>query len=222
MTWSRNNGPNKNWVQHTADFLGSGANLDLLVLYHKTPNGVKQVITEGKKSSLPSSAKGVADGVMMSATVFDYLRDLSDKWTKPSQNVELISDEFDTQYTRKYVNTKPKGKALKMPKAPRDVKHWGLRTLWAYWIDRHLDKVEQVQADWHKTAKTKMENLGVKDANAKKFAAQTMMTGDAAVGNFKFPQKNPGKPLPGTATSSSNDQSKYGMWGDNQLGKLGL
>lgn len=186
MTWPRNNGPNKNWVRHTADFLESSANLDQLVLYHKTPNGVKQV-TEGKKSSLPAVANDVADKVMMSATVFDYLRDLSDKWTKPSQNVELISDEFDTQYTRQYVNTKPAGEALKMPKAPRDVKHWGLRTLRAYWIDRHLDKVEQVQADWHKTAKTKMENLGVKDANAKKFAARTMMTGDAAVGNFKFP-----------------------------------
>ncbi|KAJ6087107.1 hypothetical protein N7467_006021 [Penicillium canescens] len=48
--------------------------------------------------------------------------------------------------------------------------------------------------------------LGVKDPKAKKFAAQTMMTGDAAVGNLKFPQKYPGKPLPGTATSSSNDQ----------------
>ncbi|KAJ5294894.1 hypothetical protein N7508_009715 [Penicillium antarcticum] len=207
-----------------ADLLGSNTNLDLLVLYHKTSNGVKQVITEGKMSSMPkkANAKSVADKVLMTATIFDYLRDLSDKWTKPSQNIELISDEFDAQYTRQYVNKRPAGKPLEMPKAPRDVKHWGLRTIWAYWIDRHLGKVEQVQADWHKTAKGKMEGLGVKDPNAKKFAYQFMTTRNAAVGNLKFPQNNPGKPLAGTATSSSNDQSKYGMWGDNQLGKLGL
>ena len=47
-----------------ADIQGSGAQLELLVLYIKRPNGVKQVITEGKKSGLPASAKRVADGVM--------------------------------------------------------------------------------------------------------------------------------------------------------------
>ncbi|KAJ5326544.1 hypothetical protein MYU51_014673 [Penicillium brevicompactum] len=224
MTWSRNNGPKKNWVQHTADFLGSAANTDLLVLYHDSPNGVKKVITEGNQPELDISLqeKGLADKVMMSATVFDYIRTLSDKWTKPSQDIELISDEFDHEYTRQYVNNKPSGKAIEKPKAPRDIKHWGLRTLWAYWIDRHLNEIEKVQSGWHQVAKTRMEGKGQNNADAKKFASQTMTSGDAAVGKFKFPQKNVGKPLPGDPTSSSNDKSKYGMWGDNQLGKLGL
>ncbi|KAJ6013127.1 hypothetical protein N7499_012266 [Penicillium canescens] len=67
-----------------------------------------------------------------------------------------------------------------------------------------------------------MEGKGQNSPDAKKFASQPMTTGDAAVGKFKFPQKNLGKPLPDDPTSSSNDKSRYGMWGDNQLGKLGL
>jgi hypothetical protein len=224
MTWSRNNGPKKNWVEHTADVLGSASNTDLLVLYHDSPNGVKKVITEGNQPDLDINLaeKGLADKIMMSATVFDYIRTLSDKWTNPSQDIELISDEFDHEYTRQYVNSPPSGKALEKPKAPRDIKHWGLRTLWAYWIDRHLDQIEKVQSGWHQVAKTRMEGKGQNSPDAKKFASQTMTTGDAAVGKFKFPQKNLGKPLPGDPTSSSNDKSRYGMWGDNQLGKLGL
>jgi hypothetical protein len=236
MQWSRNNGKPKNWVQHTADFLGSEDNLDLLVMYHHKPNGVKQVITEGKKSGIPKDQpkkgikvepKDIADRVMMSATVFDYLRELSDKWTKPSQNIELISDEFDHEYTRQYnAQNQPKGKPLKKDDTPRGLKHWGLRTLWAYWIDNHLAKIEQIQSDWHKTAKDRMSTMkdaqGKIDDVAKKFADITMTTGDATVEKFMFPMSNPGNPLPGTATSSSNDQSKYGTWGGNNLGKLGL
>ncbi|KAJ5391856.1 hypothetical protein N7509_007346 [Penicillium cosmopolitanum] len=201
MTWSRNNGPKMNWVQHTAEFLGNGQSLDLLVMYHEKPNGVKEVITEGRKSSLPKDdpsngyivePKEIADKVMMTAT------------------------------------NKPNGQALKPDDTPRGLKHWGLRTLWAYWIDNHLAKIEQIQADWHKTAKDQISSIKDKtdpkktDAVPKKFADITMTTGDAAVGKFKFPTSNAGKPLPGTATSASNDESKYGMWGGNQLGKLGL
>lgn len=152
---------------------------------------------------------------MISATVFYYLRTVSDKWTKPSQDIELISDEFDKEYTRQYTTTKPQGRQLGKPKAPRDIKHWGLRTLWAYWIDKHLDAIETVQKEWHKVAKGYMDNL--KSAAAKQFSSQTMTTGAAAVGNFKFPSKNPGKLLPGTPMSSSNDECRYGMWGGNQL-----
>lgn len=54
-------------MKHTADKLGSNANTDLLVLYHDKPNGVKKVITEGKKSDLEtvSDIEGLADMVMM-------------------------------------------------------------------------------------------------------------------------------------------------------------
>lgn len=53
----------------TADIQGSGANLELLVLYHNKPNRVKQVIAERKKSGLPASAKRVVDRVMMDDAV---------------------------------------------------------------------------------------------------------------------------------------------------------
>ncbi|KAL2869898.1 glycosyl hydrolases family 18-domain-containing protein [Aspergillus lucknowensis] len=225
MQWSRSNGASKkNWVMHTADVLGSNLNPDLLVLYHDKPNGVKKTITEGHLTRLPSNpkTKDLAEMIMMSATVFDYLQTLKEKWMKPSQDIEKISDEFDRQYTEQYYNNPPPGNALKYPKAPRDVKHWGLRTLWCYWIDRHMALVEESQAAWWTAAKSSMQGLGTNDQSALDFVQQTMTSGAAAASKFKFPQKYAGSPLPGNPLSASNQHSRYGMWGDNQLGKLGM
>ncbi|KAF3014131.1 hypothetical protein E8E15_005519 [Penicillium rubens] len=76
----------------------------------------------------------------------------------------------------------PKGKPLKKGDIPRGLKHWGLRTLWAYWIDNHMAKVEQIQSDWHKTAKDRMSTMkdaqGKIDDVAKEFADITMTTGE--------------------------------------------
>lgn len=132
----------------------------------------------------------------------------------------MISDEFDRQYTEQYYNSPPPGKALGKPDAPRGIKHWGLRTLWCFWIDRHLALVEQVQGAFHTSAKSKIQEY--KSQDAKDFVGQTMTSGAAAVSKFKFPQKNPGNPLPGDPLSASNEKSRYGMWGDNELRKLGL
>lgn len=70
MQWSRKNGPQKNWIMHTADVLGSASRTDLLVLYHDTPNGRKQKITQGyntriKKKLVPADVKEVAESVMV-------------------------------------------------------------------------------------------------------------------------------------------------------------
>ncbi|KAI9370921.1 hypothetical protein BJX61DRAFT_548662 [Aspergillus egyptiacus] len=225
MQWSRNNGAKKNWVQHTADVVGSVDRKDLLVLYHVKPNGRKEVITLGKAGAIPkkplaSDAKKLADSIMMTATVFDYINTLKAKWTGPSQNIEKISDEFDEQYTKQYFAKPPPGKALGKPKAPPGIKHWGLRTLWCYWIDRHLALTESVQAGWHASMKTKMEGLNLQDA--KDFASQMMTSGAAAVSKFKFPVGKASSPLPGDTGSASSRESRYGMWGNNDLRQLGL
>ncbi|KAL3455394.1 hypothetical protein BJX64DRAFT_295089 [Aspergillus heterothallicus] len=49
----------------------------------------------------------------------------------PAQDIELIRDELDTQYTRQYSTLPLPGTSLKYPKAARDVNHWG-RNLQAY------------------------------------------------------------------------------------------
>lgn len=134
--------------------------------------------------------------------------------------MEKISDEFDFHYTRTYSSQPQPGTPISKPETPRGVKHWGLRTLWCYYIDRHLDLIEQAQKVWHASTKSKMERMTPQ--SAKDFAAQTMTNGDAKVENFKFPQPNPRNALPGTAGSSFNTESRYGMWGGNALGKLGL
>lgn len=95
-----------------------------------------------------------------------------------------------------------------------------MRTLWCYWIDRHLALVEQVQSAWHTSAKSQAQGYNTQAATD--FAGQTMTSGAAAVSKLKFPQKNPGSPLPGDPLSPSNQKSRYGMWGDNELRQLGL
>lgn len=55
---------------HTADVLGSSSNLDLLVLYHDIPNGRKQKITQGYKTTIKSKltaadVSNVAESVMV-------------------------------------------------------------------------------------------------------------------------------------------------------------
>lgn len=95
---------------------------------------------------------------------------------KPSQDIELISDEFDRQYTEQYHSSPPAGKALGKPDAPRGVKHCG--------IDRHLALVEQVQSAWHTSAKSQAQGYNTQAATD--FAGQTMTSGAAAVSKLKF------------------------------------
>lgn len=106
-----------------------------------------------------------------------------------------------------------------MPSKPKGVKHWGLRTLWCYFIDNHLALEEEQWKIWHKAKKSKLEKSP--EQAAKDFAAQTMTNGDAKLANFKFPQPNPKNAIPGTG-SGLNAQSRFGMWGDKGLGRIGL
>ena len=65
---------------------------------------------------------------------------------------------------------------------------------------------------------------GFPTATAKEFIKSVMdaTTGAAYKTKLKFPQPNAGKPIPGDASSATNDMSRYGMWGGNGLGPLGL
>ena len=54
----------KNFVQHTADVMGSKDNPDLLVLYHTTPNGIKDRVLEGKYSGVKGLPKAKMDTIM--------------------------------------------------------------------------------------------------------------------------------------------------------------
>lgn len=67
MAWKQNGkGPDINWIQQTANVLGSNDKDDLLVMYHDKPNGVKKVITEGHKPGYgTANEKGTADAIMM-------------------------------------------------------------------------------------------------------------------------------------------------------------
>ncbi|PLN83775.1 glycosyl hydrolases family 18-domain-containing protein [Aspergillus taichungensis] len=212
LAWKQNGkGSNINWIQQTANVLGSNDNDDLLVMYHDKPNGVKKVITEGHKPGYgTANEKGTADAIMMSATVFDYLRTLESKWTKPSKDIEKICDDFDKQYeSRKPFQTT--GKELKKPAKPKGVTSWGLRTLWCYWIDNHLSKVEQVQSAWLTASRAKMD--GFQTQAATDFITQVIdsATGAAYSSKFKFPQPNAGKPLPGQPGGAANDNRNLQM-----------
>lgn len=86
MQWARKaGGPKKNWVMHTAGVLGSVSRTDLLVLYHDTPNGRKEKITQGFRSQIDDAdvqagnVKDIAESVMVVCRSFSLPTPVSDK-----------------------------------------------------------------------------------------------------------------------------------------------
>lgn len=96
-----------------------------------------------------------------------------------------------------------------------------MRTLWCYWIDRHLARIEQQYANWATTAQTNLQNVNqipgvtqqeITDAN--NFIAQYMNTGGgASPSDATFPRD---------PTFVQGQSSPYEMWGGNGFGTLGI
>ena len=110
---------------------------------------------------------------------------------------------------------------MKRPNGLNGATNWGMRTLWCYWIDQHLERIELQYNNWATAAKTNLQNVNqirsatpqeINDAN--NFITQYMNNGGgASPSDATFPQTVP--PIPGQS-------SKYEMWGGNGYGPLGL
>lgn len=97
--------------------------------------------------------------------------------------------------------------------------HWGLRTLWCFWIDQHLRETEYLASSWAETAKTIMEAYADDDDDdisddATQFIQNFMGPGGQVTSAHLLYPRNP--------RGGSRSQSEYDMWGNNNLGDTGI
>lgn len=134
---------------------------------------------------------------------------------------KFFDDNYWGKAPEKTYGTQGTRKALERPPPVNGVTNWGMRTLWCYWIDRHLELIESQYSGWASTAKTNLQNVNqipgatqqeITDAN--NFVAQFMNNGGGASATDATFPKNPAA-VPGQA-------SIYEMWGGNGYGALGI
>ncbi|KAJ6052520.1 glycosyl hydrolases family 18-domain-containing protein [Penicillium canescens] len=222
------NSPN-NWIMNAAAELGGTDRRDLMALFYAGANNAKGSIVQGANVATGDrhSAQLRMQGVVNGFAAFSYLKDptIKPKWTAPSQGIERVCKFFDDNYwgkapERTYGSTRTR-KALGRPQKVNGVTNWGMRTLWCYWIDTHLARVEQQYSNWAITAKTNLQNVNQ--------IPQVQQTEITAANNFitQF-MNNGGGASPSDATFPKNlaavqgQASVYEMWGGNGYGALGL
>jgi len=160
--------------------------------------------------------------------VFNYLNIpyITLAWQTTSNSMEVVCDAFDQNFWGStFANAAP-GIAMNGPSRPSGVTSWGMRTAWCYWIDNHLAKVESNVGPWLTVGKAKLQALTTgSNQLASKFISTYMgSAGLASTSQMRFPRAAnfASTPLPGTVGSSITTSSRYGMWGNNALGPLGV
>ncbi|KUL81274.1 hypothetical protein ZTR_09647, partial [Talaromyces verruculosus] len=163
-----------------------------------------------------------------SASAFNYLSVpyIKSAWWVTSNSIELVCDAFDNKFWGSAYAAAAPGTPLTGPAQPAGVTSWGLRTAWCFWIDNHLAKSEANVGPWLTTGKTKLQQFTTgSNQLASRFISTYMSpNGLASAASMRFPRAaNFGTtPLPGTAGSAITTTSRYGMWGNNGLGALGV
>lgn len=163
-----------------------------------------------------------------SASVFSYLQMtyIRTAWMTTSNGIEAVCDAFDRNFWGSADAQNAPGTAMAGPSAPNGVTSWGLRTAWCFWIDNHLAKIESKIGPWLDVGKGKLQkHTGGSSQLASKFIASYMgPNGLASARQMRFPRAAnfAQTPLPGTRGSATTTNSRYGMWGNNGLGELGV
>ncbi|KAK0647937.1 Killer toxin subunits alpha/beta [Lasiodiplodia hormozganensis] len=223
------NGNNWDWLDHVAsEALGSAITREtrgLLAVLLQDVNSVKKDWTQGNQVSPPpttGSQSRATQDVRNSASVFQYLQhaDIRPRWTQPSNEVEAICDAFDSAFTwgqSPQGTTEPTG-----PQRPNTVTSWGLRTLWCYWIDNHIDRAQRNIASYLATSQAVLNSFaGGQSQVAAQFITNHMTpgTGLANANQMHFPRAAnwANRPLPGT-NSAASTSSRYMLWGDSRVG----
>lgn len=125
--------------------------------------------------------------------------------------METICALFDNVFWT--ANFQAGGTALQRPATPQGVTTWGLRTLWAYWIDNHIARCEQNVVNWLNQARQRLPNDATGAGTALLNSPYMQPGGIITAQQMHFPQPNPASPLPGTTGSKTSIRSKYGLWG---------
>lgn len=200
-----------NFINNAGTVLGGIVRTDLMTIYQQTPNGMKGAITNAKVPALGGLAAELDTTVIQNfANVFQYLANNQVKqiWLRPANSIETIAAHFDAIFWNS--GFAARGTPLTRPVRPTGVTTWGMRTLWAYWIDNHLARCERNVADWLGQARQRLQNS---PAGLALIASNFMQPGGMmTAAQMRFPQPNPAAPLPGQ-NSAGSTQSRYGMWG---------
>lgn len=215
------NDPN-NFLGNCAEYTGGLSNPGLMAVYHSKANGWKGKITQASWPTLKgTTAQDAAVIIRNAANTFFYLRDptIQDAWTTASQNIEMMCVQFDNNFWGSNHATNAPGTAMVRPAAPQGVNNWGIRTLWAYWIDNHLYKIEQQVPGFVATALTKVGGAGSPFAQA--YMQQGGMISPAQM-RFPFDANNAAAAIPGTQGSATSTNSRYMMWSGANYGAIGL
>ncbi|GLA25444.1 hypothetical protein AnigIFM63326_002145 [Aspergillus niger] len=220
-----------NFITNTATLVGGINHPELMALLYDSTNGAKGVWVGGRLpnwKNVADKAKDTAKVIQTSASVFNYLQVpyITSAWMVTSNSIEAACNAFDESFWGSaYANAAP-GTAMNGPARPAGVTSWGLRTAWCFWIDNHLAKIERNIGPWLDTGKNRLQSYTTgSDRLASKFLAAYMgSSGLASTSRMRFPRAAnfATTPLPGTANSAITTSSRYGMWGNNGLGALGV
>ena len=166
--------------------------------------------------------------LLQSASAFNYLQisKITTAWQAPGNSIEAICYAFDQNFWGSASANAAPGTPMAGPTMPTGLTSWGLRTVWCYWIDNHLAKIESNVGPWLTTGKTNLQALttGSSQLASKFIAAYMGSSGLANANQMHFPRavNFVSTPLPGTSGSAITTNSRYGMWGNNGLGALGI
>ncbi|THW21159.1 hypothetical protein D6D24_01880 [Aureobasidium pullulans] len=222
-----NTGDN-NFLGNCAEVTGGVSQPTLMAVYYGPANGWKGKITKAQWPAFSSLSGTVAQqqeqaGVVIrdTANVFQYLRDatIQDAWTTPSKSVETVCVQFDNNFWGSTSAANAPGTALDGPASPQGVVNWGMRTMWAYWIDNHLYKIEQQVPSWVILALGKVGGAG--GGFARSYMQANGMV-SASQMHFPLDANSPNAPIPGTQGSATSTVSRYMMWDGATHGALGL
>ncbi|KAL4984435.1 hypothetical protein BDW68DRAFT_193691 [Aspergillus falconensis] len=220
-----------NFLANAATKVGGDDHPELMALLWSTTNAAKGVWVGGGRPDLnnvPDTPRGLAEAIQTSASVFDYLNMpyISNAWRVTSNGIEAVCDAFDRNFWGSAYAAAAPGTPLQGPPSPNGVTSWGLRTAWCFWIDNHLARIETNVAAWIANAKTRLQaKTGGSSQLASRFIAAYMGANGLASASRMHFYREPNfatTPLPGTMGSARTTTSRYGMWGNNGLGRLGV
>lgn len=95
-----------------------------------------------------------------------------------------------------------------------------MRTLWAYWIDNHLYKIEEKIPAWVAQAEVKAGGATSAFVQAYMQSPGGLATADQM--HFPLDANNANALIPGTQGSATSTASRYMMWDGATYGSLGL
>lgn len=167
------------------------------------------------------------------AGVFDYLHhdEVLLAWVKSGQRMEQICVQFDNAWWADDVSQVSAGlkgtRFLRPATGPNGATNWGLRTVWNYWLEQHLFRIDDALPEVIRIMKdglTTIVNDQSKSATERQQAQafRDTIMGDSGVAGrilMHYPRDDSAWLL-GLKTKTT--RSRYGLWDGQRYGLVGV